>query len=120
MKKVVSLTFLVVIMVVTMWLGLGGAFAAEQTWTGTISDSMCGASHQARSRSENLTDRQCVIECIKALAAYVLVDANGKVLPIKNQDFPGLPFRAGRQVKITGELSGGGIVISSLEAAASY
>ena len=99
--------------------GFAGFSSPEQTWTGTNSDSMCGASHQKRAESGHLTDRQCVIECIKALADYVLVDANSRVIVIANQDFPGLPFYAGRAVKIQGELMDGSIVISSIEAGSS-
>jgi hypothetical protein len=95
-----------------------GVSAREQTWTGTISDSMCGASHAKRAEAGHLTERECVIECIKGLTEYVLVDANHNVIRIVNQDFVGLPFRAGRAVKITGELKDGAIVITSLESAA--
>ncbi len=93
-----------------------GFSAPEQTWTGTISDSMCGASHMKRAAAEHLSDRECVIECIKALADYVLVDKNNNVIRIANQDFPGLPFRAGRAVKIIGEIKNDSIVISTIEA----
>ena len=51
---------------------------APQTWTGRISDSMCGASHQAKAGA--LTERECIFECLKSLAKYVLVDQNNKAL----------------------------------------
>src|SRR5882672_8127940 len=68
--------------------------AAQQTFTGKISDSMCGASHLAGAAAGpstslgagastslgtgpstslgtgGLTDRQCLLACIKALAKY--------------------------------------------------
>jgi hypothetical protein len=89
--------------------------AAQQTFTGRVSDSMCGASHQSKTASE-LTDRQCLLACIAALAKYVLVDPNNQVLPIANQDAMGLPLYAGRPVKLTGEWTGDAIFVTKVEA----
>src|SRR5262245_23134018 len=44
----------------------------QQVWSGRLSDSMCGASHQMK--AGNMSDRECLFECLKALAKYVLVD----------------------------------------------
>jgi hypothetical protein len=90
--------------------------AAQQTFTGRISDSTCAASHQARAAASELTDRQCLVACLNALAKYVLVDQNNRAVPIANQDAMGLPLYAGRPVKITGELKGDAIVITKVEA----
>jgi len=87
---------------------------AQQTFTGRISDSTCGASHAAKAGEQS--DRQCLVACINALAKYVLVDQNNHVLPIANQDAMGLPLYAGRPVKITGEMKGDAIVVSKVEA----
>ena len=95
----------------------GNASFSEETVIGYISDSMCGASHARLGSSRSLTDRQCVIECIRSLANYVIVDENKKVIPILNQDFVGLPYSAGRHVKVQGELKADGIMLSSIEAA---
>jgi hypothetical protein len=89
---------------------------AQQTFTGKISDSMCGASHLAGGAAGALTDRQCLLACIKALAKYVLVDQNNQVLPIANQDAMGLPLYAGRPVKLTGEWKGDAIFVAKVEA----
>ena len=93
---------------------------AEQTFTGKISDSMCGASHRASPSTSlgagELTDRQCLLACIGALAKYVLVDRNDRVLPIANQDAMGLPLYAGRPVKLTGEWKGDAIFVTRVEA----
>ena len=51
----------------------------------------------------------------KALATYVIVDQNGTVLPIANQNFPGLPLRLARPVRITGQMTDDGIVVSRIE-----
>src|SRR5205809_415442 len=95
----------------------GSESLSQVTVMGYISDSMCGASHAKLAGSRGLTDRQCVIECIRSLANYVVVDENNKIVPILNQDFPGLPYHAGRHVKVQGELKRDGIILSGLEAA---
>jgi hypothetical protein len=87
---------------------------APQIFTGRISDSMCGASHQAKAGT--MGDRTCIFECLKGLAKYVLVDADNKVIPIANQDLAGLPLYAGRPVRLTGELKGDAIVGTKIEA----
>jgi hypothetical protein len=90
--------------------------AAQQTFTGRLSDSACAASHQSKASSSQLTDRACLFACINALAKYVLVDSEGQVLPIANQDAMGLPLYAGRPVKITGERKGDAIMVAKVEA----
>jgi len=90
--------------------------AAQQTFTGRLSESMCGASHQSRTSAGALTDRECLLACVNALAKYVLVDRNNEVMPIANQDAMGLPFYAGRPVKITGERRGDAIFVTKVEA----
>jgi len=90
--------------------------SAQQTFTGRLSESVCGASHQSKASAASLTDRQCLLACIRALAKYVLVDQNGNVIPIANQDAMGLPLYAGRPVKLTGERKGDAIVVTKVEA----
>lgn len=110
MKRIVGLTLLVTCTGVSS----SRSQQAPQVFTGRISDSICGASHQAKAGSS--TDRQCMYECFKALAKWVLVDRNDTVLRIANQDLPGLPLYAGRLVQLTGQLEGGVIVASRIEA----
>lgn len=98
--------------------------AAQQTFTGRLSDGLCGASHHtnpstslgAGAAAGGLTDRQCLVACIKALAKYVLVDQTNQVLPIANQDAMGLPLYAGRPVKLTGEWKGDAVFVTKVEA----
>src|ERR1035438_4180447 len=42
-------------------------FAADQTWTGKISDSMCGATHQSATEhgGKKMSDRDCTLACVK-------------------------------------------------------
>jgi hypothetical protein len=88
--------------------------AAQQTFTGRLSDAKCGASHPVRAANE--TDRQCALACITTLHKYVLVDRENKVVPIANQDAMGLPLYAGRPVRITGDLRGDALFVARVEA----
>jgi hypothetical protein len=91
------------------------AFGADQTWTGVISDSMCGASHaKMTSTHAGMTDRDCALACAKAGAQYVFV-SEGKVYKIANQDSPLLQAHAGHaDVTLTGELKGDSITVSKV------
>lgn len=104
---------------VVAWMNAASAHA-QQAWTGILSDSKCGASHQAVASAGALTDRQCILECINALAKYVLVDATNRVIPIANQDVAGFPLYVGRPVRLTGELTGNAILVSKIEAVAAH
>ena len=88
--------------------------AAQQTFTGRLSDNRCGVSHQPK--AGGLSDRECLVACVNGLAKYVLVDPDGRVVPIVNQDAIGLPLYAGRPVKLTGERTGDGVVVTKVEA----
>ena len=91
------------------------AFAADQTWSGKISDSKCGATHSSTEHDgKKMTDRQCTAACIKGGAKYVFV-SDGKVYNVDNQDFAGLPVHAGHSVKLTGEMTGDTIKVSKIE-----
>ena len=94
--------------------------AAQQTFTGRLSDSTCGAAHQPKAAAGSLTDRQCLLACIKALEKYVLVDRDNRVLSIANQDAMGLPLYAGRPVKLTGEWRGTAVFVTKVEAIAAH
>ena len=89
--------------------------AAEQTWTGKISDSACGAKHEEAAEGTGvMPDRECTQACVRGGSKYVLVVA-GKVLQIANQDHKDLATHAGHTVKMTGELSGNAITVSKIE-----
>src|SRR5579871_1559090 len=104
-------------MALVLWATSAASQDPPQVWSGTLSDSMCGASHQKMAAAAKWTDRECVFECIKALKKYVLVDSNRQVIPIANQDLGGFPLYAARPVKITGRLKDGAIVATKVEAA---
>jgi hypothetical protein len=94
---------------------VGLAFAAPQTWTGQISDSMCGASHSHMTAGHpGMTDRDCALACVKAGGKYVFV-SDGKVYKIANQDSPLLQMHAGHAgVTLTGDLAGDTITVTKI------
>jgi len=98
-------------------LSFGAAgFAAEQTWTGMIGDSKCGATHKAmQEHNAGLTDRACTEACVKSGAEYIL-SANGKAYKLENQKDPALAENAGKTVMVTGTLKGNTITASKIVA----
>src|SRR5512140_1131842 len=92
------------------------SWAAEQSWTGKISDSNCGASHKAAMEhgGKKMSDAECTKACVKAGAKYVFVH-KGKVIPITNQDYSGLDEHAGHTVNLTGEMTAGSVTVSKIE-----
>ena len=96
---------------------LSGAasLGAQQTWTGKIADSACGAKHEEAVENEGvMNDRDCTQACVRGGSKYLLV-VDGKVLKIANQDNKDLATHAGHAVKVTGELKGDSITVSTIE-----
>jgi len=90
------------------------AGGAEQSWTGVVGDSMCGASHTMDGGGNEMSDAACVISCVKSGEKYVLV-SDGRSLEIANQDFTGLASAAGTQVRLWGDGEGGRIRVTRIE-----
>jgi hypothetical protein len=97
-------------LVSTLALGAMGLLGADQSWTGTISDSMCGASHGSTPA------KQCTTGCVKKGAKYVVV-VGDKVYSIANQDAEGLAKYAGDSVKVTGTMDGNTITVTKISKA---
>lgn len=89
-----------------------GAFAADQSWTGQISDSTCGSSHMAAKHGKKMSDRECAQLCVKSGAKYVLV-SEGKVYKLTNHDAD-LAAHAGHTVTVGGNLTGDTIRVSTI------
>ena len=107
MKRLLTAALMVVV-------SASGVFAANQTWAGKISDSMCGLSHKAMMEHDKaLTDRTCTEACVKAGAKYVFA-SNGKVYMIENQSDPLLATHAGHTVRLTGDMKGDTITVSKI------
>jgi hypothetical protein len=88
---------------------------AEETWKGTIGDSMCGVKHSADKHGDKASDhRTCVEKCINGGGEYVFL-TGGKAMKIANQSFEGLKTHAAHEVMLTGEIKDGAIVVSKIE-----
>jgi hypothetical protein len=98
----------------TLLLGAMGLLGADQSWTGQISDSMCGVSHPTGEHGgKAMTAKQCTAGCVKKGAKYVFV-SDGKVYNISNQDAAGLAKYAGDNVKVTGTMAGDTITVTKV------
>jgi hypothetical protein len=99
MKRILFIASLAFVVVTS------AAFAAEQTWSGQISDSMCGKDHSMMQHGgKKVSARDCTLECVKAGGKYVFV-SKGTVYAIDNQDLKDLEMHAGHNVQLTGEMS---------------
>lgn len=88
--------------------------AAPATFTGKISDAMCGADHKANGGTM-AKDAACVASCVKGGSSYVFVnDADHKVYKIANQKVAGLAADAGKAVTVTGEVKEDSITVSKV------
>jgi hypothetical protein len=90
--------------------------AAEMTWTGQISDSMCGGSHAKMMGAHpdaKMTAHDCTNACVKAGAKYVFI-SNGKTYNIANQDDADLQVHAGHTVMLTGSMDGDTITVTKI------
>jgi hypothetical protein len=85
------------------------AYAASQTFTGVISDSMCKKKHMMPGK----TDAQCVEECVKSGANYVLVSGD-KVYTLSAKKGLIAPF-AGKKVQVQGDLQGASITVTAIK-----
>src|SRR3954453_24041177 len=89
--------------------------AADQTWSGKISDSACGDKHEEAGENNGvMPDRECTEACVRGGSKYVL-GVDKQVFQIANQDLKELATHAGHAVKVTGELKGNAITVSKIE-----
>ena len=86
------------------------AFAAPQTLTGTVTDTMCGKKHMIQGK----TDADCTRECMRSKGdwTYGLI-VGDKVYSLAG-DAKQLDAVAGKRVKVAGELSGNKIAVNSI------
>ncbi len=86
--------------------------AMADTWTGTISDSMCGAKHADASAAA----AKCVAGCIKKGADPVFV-SDGKVLKLTADSKDKVMDMLGKKVTITGSMDNGAVKVEDIKAA---
>jgi hypothetical protein len=91
-------------------LTLGTSVAAQQTWTGQISDSHCGAKHTMA----GMSDRACTEMCVKNKGQYVFV-TGGKVFKIADQTSKDLATHAGHTVMLTGTMKDDTVTVAKIE-----
>ncbi len=99
-------------LLLTVILIAGFATAATQTLTGVVTDDMCGKKH---TMMPGKPDSECVRACVKAGSKYALL-VGDKVYVLKG-DAKQLDHFAGQKAKITGEVSGTTMNVSSIAAA---
>lgn len=85
--------------------------AKPSSWTGTISDSNCGAKHQA-----NMNPADCTRACVQKGASYALVSGEN-VYVLKGGDAAALDKLVGEKATISGSLNGNTIEVATVEAA---
>jgi len=89
------------------------AAAKSQTFTGEVSDSMCGAKHMMDNKAE------CTRTCVSKGSNYALV-VGDKVYTLNTTDKAALGelnTLAGEQAKVTGTMNGDAIEVSKVSAA---
>jgi len=90
------------------------AFAAGKSFTGKVSDSMCGAKHM-----EGGDDASCTRTCVSKGSKYALV-VGDKVYTLETTDkadLATLDKQAGAKVTVTGTEKDNTITVSSVKAA---
>jgi hypothetical protein len=104
---------IVMLGLLTTLLALGAAWAApggkDQTYTGVVSDTMCGASHMGKDPAA------CTRACVQRGSDYALV-VGEKVYTLKG-DKDELYKLAGQKVTVKGKLTGDTIEATSISAA---
>jgi hypothetical protein len=94
------------------FIALAGLASGAETFTGVITDTMCGAKH---TMMRNQADDKCVAMCTKGSSEFALYDGK-TVMKLSDQKTPG-KFAAQR-VKVTGTYDGKSksIKVSAIEA----
>jgi hypothetical protein len=114
MKSRPPIRFLLLTLLLSIGLTVSTAFAARgKTFTGIVSDSMCGARHAMPGN-----DAACTRACVSKGSKYALV-VGDKVYTLDTNDkatLATLEKQAGSKVTITGTEKDNTIAVSSVEA----
>ena len=112
-SRVKKFAFALLSLIVAAGLTVSSAFAAKaQTFTGTVSDSMCGAKHMGDAAT-------CTRACVGKGSKYALV-VGDKVYTLDTTDKAGLDTldkQAGAKVTVTGSEKDNAIEVSKVAAA---
>jgi hypothetical protein len=101
-------------MLLVLAFGAAAAYAAEQSWTGSVSETMCGTDHAKMGKAMN--DRDCTITCVKTGVPYALV-SDGKAYRLSGHESE-LRTHAGGTVTVVGGMKGNVIYVSRVTAPA--
>lgn len=102
---------LLLTLLMTVGLAVSTAFAAGKTYTGTVSDAMCGAKHMGSAA-------ECTRGCVKKGSKYALV-VGDKVYTLETTDKAALETldkQAGAKATVTGTEKDNTITVSSVKA----
>jgi len=101
------------VFIVFTFLSLFAFAAAPQTFTGTVTDTMCGKKHMIPGKS----DAECIRECMKSKGdwTYGLI-VGDKVYSLAG-DTSQFDANAGKRVKVTGAVTGNKIAVKSISSA---
>lgn len=91
----------------------GTSIAATQTYTGTITDTMCGKKHMVAGKS----DADCTCECMKSKGDWTYGIVVGEKVYALIGDIKQFELLAGKRVTVQGDLSGNSITVKSISAA---
>jgi hypothetical protein len=106
-----STTFLLTVLLGLSLASAGFAADKPQTFTGKVSDAMCGANHMMGGSAA-----ECVRACIRKGSRYALVTSD-KVYALDSSDkavLDQLDKLADEQAKVVGQANGDTIVVSSV------
>jgi len=106
--------FLLLILVLASGLTVSALGAEANSYTGIVSDSMCGAKHAMPG-----DDASCTRECVGKGSKYALV-VGDKVYTLETSEknaLAALDKQAGAKVTVTGSEKDGTITVSSVKAA---
>lgn len=81
--------------------------AKKQSWTGVVTDSMCGAKHMMANAAD------CTRACVKQGSSYALL-VGDKVYTLKGHEAE-VDKLAGQKATVTGSVSGTTIAVASVK-----
>ena len=88
--------------------------AGKKTYTGTVTDTVCGTKHMMK----DMDDAQCARMCVEHGADYALA-IGSKIYNLKGNK-ENIGKLAGQKAKITGTITGDTITVESIEAAGAH
>jgi len=106
-----STAVLLLSLLMVVGLDVSSAFAAGKTFTGTVSDAMCGAKHMGPAA-------ECTRSCVSKGSKYALV-VGDKVYTLETSDKAALATldkQAGAKVTVTGTEKDNNITVNSVKA----